>query len=289
MKFSYATEESSELRSAAEAARRAGFDGLTVPARALNFRDLSQTGRREVRALLSRHELAGAALRVTLPGKGLTANADADRILDGLRRAIIGARDCGFAMVACDLGALPRATVAPAKPKPIDPAAAGAILLPTPTEMQAIAAPPPPPLTDAEKQHAAFAADVLRELARGVDTVGLPVAFSATLASTIDLTAVLERVGYALFFRELDPASTVEELSADVDAIVKTNPPLLHVRATDAQTGSGGRVRSADVGAGDVPWADLVESLKDADFAGFITCAGPIADASRARAHLMGE
>ena len=78
-RISWDVSRNPDMRSAAAEAARAGFQGLTTSAAALRPRELSQTGRREVRAVLARHSLLGAALRADLPGRGFTP--DADRIL----------------------------------------------------------------------------------------------------------------------------------------------------------------------------------------------------------------
>lgn len=263
-----------DLRRGVAAAAEQRFDGVSVAARSLQLRDLSTTGRREVAAVVRRHNLSGAALRVVLPGKGLTPEADAERMIEGFVRAATGARDCGFEIVACDLGAQPRAAEpSPSKAnKPFDPAAAGLILLPTPADVAKVETKDTPavPLTDRERQAAADAVDLLREVAARLDAIGVPFAFGASLATTADLSEILTRVGSPLFFRELDPAAVVEELQADVDAVVKTNPPILHVIGNDAQHAAR-RTRAADVGDGDVPWPAVKESLADAGFTGFVS------------------
>ena len=268
-----------DLRLGAATAAGLRFEGVTVAARSLSLRALSVTGRREVRAIVRRHGLTGAALRVALPGKGLTQDVDAERAIDGFVRAAAGARDCGFEIVACDLGALPR-SVDPAKQskKVVDPASAGLILLPTAADVARVdeEAEAVRPLTDRERRAAADASDLLREVAARVDAIGVPFSLGASLATTADLSEILSRVGSPLFLRELDPAAFVQELGSDVDGVVKVNPPIAHVIGNDAQH-AGGRTRQAEVGEGDVPWAALNESLADAGFNGFVTVESALA------------
>ena len=262
-----------DLRRAAEAARQGRFDGLTVDAAALDEAGESASARREVRAILSRNGLAPAALQCALPGKGLSADADGDRVLDALRKAIDLCRGVGFACVACDLDAVPRSMRPAAKPKNIEPAMLGALILPTGDDLAKLGigeTSEPSPLSPREREHAALAADVLREVGEAADRAGVPVALGATLAPTIDLAALLAAVDCAMFFRELDLAATVTELADDVAGVVGALPAVLHVRGGDAQS-SGGRSREVELGRGDVPLAEVASALDEADYAGFVT------------------
>ena len=273
-----------DLRAVANAARRAGFDGLTLDAAKLNAANLSQSGRREVRAVIARHDLAAAALRSKVGGAGLTADADANRFLSELHAAMTLARDCGFSLVACDLGRLPRAEVALPPRKPIDPATAGLILLPDAATVESVVA--PTPLTPAEREHAGFAADVLREAGKLADRVGTPVAFGASLATTADLIAVLRAADCPLFGRELDAAATIDE---NLEQAVGDEPAVLHVRACDARRGTGNKTQPAAVGEGDVDWPQALSLLRDADYCGFLTLGGTLADASVALGRLRAK
>lgn len=266
--------DSVDLRAALAEARRAGFAGATIAARALKPRELSRTGRREVRHLWSSHNMAAAALRFNLPGRGLTADIDADRFLDRLQLCLELARDCGFECLACDLGAVPRAPAEAPRPRPVDAGALGPLILPdlketTPPE-------PPRPLSEQERDHARKATELLRHAGAVADRVGVPVAFGASLGRTHDLVTLLAGAACPLFGRELDPAASLDETPPELVAI---EPPLLHVRGTDAQS-AGGKVRSVPPGEGDVNWPALLEALGDADFRGFITLAGPPAAAA---------
>lgn len=266
--------DAADLRGALAEAGRLGFVGASIAARALNPRELSQTGRREVRHLLSSHNLAGAALRFNLPGKGLTPDLDADRFLDRLRLCLELARDCGFECLACDLGAIPRAPETAPLPRPIDPGMLGALILPETSD--ALPVEPARPLTEKERAQAGSVNDILREAGGVADRVGVPVALGAGLARTHDLVVLLADAACPLFGRELDPAASLEETPPDLVAI---EPPLFHVRGTDAHA-AGGKTRSAPPGEGDVNWPALLEALRDGDYHGFITLAGPPAAAA---------
>ena len=272
-----------DLRRAADAARRAGFDGLTLDARRLADARLDHSGRREVRAILARHDLAAVAVRADAAGAGLTADADGDRFLSDLDAALTLARECGFGLVACDLGRLPRSVAAAPPRRPIDPLAAGLILIPDAATVEAVVA--PTPLTPAEREHAGFAADVLREAGQRADRAGVAVAFGASLATTADLVAVLRAADCPLFGRELDATATLE---ADAEEVVGVEPFVLHVLARDARRGPAGRTAAAGVGEGDVDWAGVLALLREADYRGFLTLSGSLRDAARGAGVLRG-
>ena len=256
------------LRAALAMARKIGVAGVTYGVDPLGSAELSQSGRREVRALFARDGMTAVALRADAPGRGLTAEADADALLARLGTAMALARDCGFTLVACDLGRLPRSAAAPPPRRPVDPSGAGLILIP---ELSPTPAEPTQPLTDAERQHAAFARDVLREAGTLADRSGVAIAFSASLAGHDDLLSLLRAVDAPLLARELDPPASLPASAAD---LVAQMPAVLHVRGRDAQRGTSGHTRAAAIGAGDVDWQALVEALQDADYHGFISLEG---------------
>ena len=282
-KYAWDSSAVSDFRLAAVAARQCALNGLTTSAAALGVRELSQSGRREVRAILSRNSLAGAALRADLPGRGLTLDADADRIMAELEAGLAAACDCGFSVVACDLGRVARTESRPPPRRAIDPKAAGDILLPEPADLPSL--PVPAPLTAEERRHAAFATEVMRTLGDRADRIGVPLAFSTSLATTADLVALLASTACPLFARELDPAAALSEGPASVVAM---EPFILHVRGRDALAGPEGRTRAVKVGEGDVNWPELLEALADADFRGFVSMEGRPADARAALKRLRG-
>jgi sugar phosphate isomerase/epimerase len=154
----------------------------------------------------------------------------------------------------------------------------GAILLPEPIDL-APPPPPPAPLSLDERRHAAFAGEVMRALGERADRIGVPLAFSASLAATADLAALLASAACPLFGRELDPVAVLAE---GPDSAVTSEPAVLHVRGRDALAGPEGRTRPAKLGEGDVNWPELLEMLRDADFGGFISLEGTSREASSA-------
>ena len=262
---------SADLRIAAPAARRMGFGGLFLDAE--KFLELSATGHREVRHVLSSNDQLLVGLRCDLGGRGFLAGADVDCQLSRLDRAMDAARKLAAPVVCVDLGPLPNpppGPPAPPKPKP-DPLAGGMLILPTAAEIAQLAGPPPeeislPDPSDVDSVHAALA-----ELAARSDRYGMPLAFSATLAPLAALHHVLASIDAPTFGVDLDPISLLEDRLTPPEAFDRLGPLVLHVRARDAIKGTAGRTRPAAVGSGDTDWPELLALLDDADYHGPVT------------------
>src|SRR5215213_11152806 len=100
---------SNDPRTAPQLARRAGFAGLLFDARtaALDVTELSLTGRREFRHMLSGQDQQLVGLRHDLGSKGFGPGADVDRELSRLSRVMETATGLGAPLVCVDLGPLP--------------------------------------------------------------------------------------------------------------------------------------------------------------------------------------
>ena len=161
------------LREDAAAFAKAGAAGVTLAARPSALTDLGATARRDIYQAVAARGLAAAILRIALPGKGLAAGFDGDRVLDGLRRALTFARDCGFSAVACDLGALPRVVQA-GQPKAVA-SNLGPLILPTAADIARVSGEPDAdnrPLSPAERDHADAVAEVMAAVGAAADPVG---------------------------------------------------------------------------------------------------------------------
>ncbi|MEL7239700.1 MAG: hypothetical protein AAGK78_12635, partial [Planctomycetota bacterium] len=197
------------------------FGGVSVKAQQLLGLQLSQTGKREIRAALARHNLRGAAILTELPKRHLMH--DLDQVLDRTRESLELARDLGFEMVGLDLGEVRPVPQRADHPKePIDP---GPLLLPNLEDVEKFtkSAPPKSSLVDTETITAA-----LQELAKIVERIGVPLACGATLSHQESLAAALAAVDHPQLFRELDPGAAVLELEADVDAVIDQAPAVRH-------------------------------------------------------------
>src|SRR4051812_31902838 len=131
---------STDPREAVARARQLGFAGVEFDAYTpqVSLPDLSQSGRREFRHVISSQDQELTGLRADLGNKGLGPGADIDRAIARLDRAMEAAAGLASPLVCVDLGPLPEpARAAVARPK-VDPAAAGLIIIPTAAELQAV-------------------------------------------------------------------------------------------------------------------------------------------------------
>src|SRR5688500_5524232 len=122
-------------REAARLSRANGFTGLQFDAvsAAIDLTELSQTGRREFRHVLSSNDQRLIGLRVDVGPKGFGLSADIDRLLARFDKVMDAAKGLSAPLVCIETGPLPEPAAAP-KPKPrIDPSEAGIIIIPTPS------------------------------------------------------------------------------------------------------------------------------------------------------------
>src|SRR4051812_7832519 len=100
---------SPDPRVAPQLSRRAGFQGLQFDARSgsLDVAELSGTGRREFRHMLSSRDQQLIGFRLDLGSKGFGPGADVDRELSRLTRVMEAAAGLGSPLVCVDVGPLP--------------------------------------------------------------------------------------------------------------------------------------------------------------------------------------
>jgi sugar phosphate isomerase/epimerase len=266
---------SQDPRSAARVSRAAGFSGLQFDAysSAINIPDLSASGRREFRQVLSSQDQQLVALRWELGPRGLRPGTDADQAIASLDRVMEAAAGLMAPLVCVDLGPLPEPPPA-AKPKPkVTPQQAGMILLPTgfgktldAAEEDAGEKPPAPDPAFISQVDA-----VLAELGRRADRYGATVAFRSDLASYAALERTLRLAGCPWFGVDLDPVAVLRD-AWDVDEVFSRLGPLVrHVRGRDATRGADRRTKPAIVGAGNTDWQKLLSNLDEAGYCGWIT------------------
>lgn len=263
---------SSDPREAPRLARPAGFAGLLFDAHspALNVPDLTATGRREFRHVLSAQDQRLVGLRFDLGPRGLGPGADVDRAVERLDRVMEAAKGLGSPLVCVELGPLPQPPPEAKPPGPkVKPEEAGLILLP-----DLVAEPPPVEAAPAKAPDPSFVSQVdaaLTELGRRADRYGVTVAFRAELASFAALARALDAARCPWFGVDLDPVAvlrdewTVDEILSRLGALVR------HVRGRDAVGGAGGRTRPAVVGAGGANWGELLADLDAAGYGGWVT------------------
>jgi sugar phosphate isomerase/epimerase len=266
---------SNDPRQAPARSRELGFGGLLFDAYAssLNIPELSATGRREFRHVLSGQDQQLVGLRWDTGPKGLGPGADVDQAIARLDRVMEAAAGLVSPLVTVDLGPLPEPPPT-AKPKPkVTAELAGLIILPTAADVAAARQPETP--APAQRPPApSFVSQVdgaLADLGRRADRYGVTVAFRSELASFSALERALHAANCPWFGVDLDPVSVLRD-EWDLDEVFsRLGSFFRHVRARDAVSGADRRTKPAVVGQGSVNWTQLLSNLEGAGYAGWIT------------------
>ena len=263
---------STDPRQATTLARKAGFAGLLFDAYSsgLTVSDLSVTGRREFRHILSAQDRQLVGFRVDLGIKGFGPGADVDRLLSQLQKVMEAAAGMASPLLCVDTGPLPEAPVRP-RPKPkITAEQAGLILIPTFSTPQAEPEPAPPQ----SPKEVALQSQVdaaLFELGVLADRYNVTVALHSDLSSFAAVERALQAARCPWFALNLDPVSILRD-DWDMDEVfARLGPNIRHVRARDAVLGADRRTKPASVGRGDTKWDHLLSNLEGADYRGWIT------------------
>jgi sugar phosphate isomerase/epimerase len=261
---------SPDPREAATRARQVGVAGIEFDAYspAVSLPDLTQSGRREFRRVLSGQNLELIGLRADLGNSGLGPGADIDRALARVERAMDAAAGLAAPLVCVDLGPLPEpARAAPLKPK-VNPAEAGLIIIPTAAELQAASQPEPEVKRDPTFESAVDAA--LAELGRRADRYSVILAFRSDLSSYAALDRALRAADCPWFGVDLDPVAVLRDRWPIDDIFARLGPLVRHVRARDAVVGQDKRTKPAPVGAGSTNWEQLLTLLDEAAYQGWL-------------------
>jgi sugar phosphate isomerase/epimerase len=264
---------STDARQVPRLARQLGFDGLLFDAYSptLSLPDLSQSGRREFRHVLSAESRQLVGLRADLGAKGLTPGVDVDRVLSLLTKAMEAAAGLQAPLLCTDLGPLP---TPPAEPKPVKratPDMAGLILLPNPIETLPEIPAAPATMSPADVALAAQVDAVLRELGARAERFGVTVAFRSDLSALAALERALRGAACPWFGVDLDPVATLRDEWPLDEILSRLGPLIRHVRGRDANRGAGGRTSPAVIGVGSVKWPELLSNLDAAGYHGWIT------------------
>jgi sugar phosphate isomerase/epimerase len=268
---------SADPRVAPGLARTAGFRGLQFDARsnAVDIAELSGTGRREFRHVLSARNQELVGLRHDVGPKGLGPGADVDRELARLARVMEAATGLGSPLVCVDVGPLPEPLAAPEPEKPkVTKEMAGLILLPGADDVRAAkpqAAGRPAAVRAPDPAFVSQVGAALVELGRMADRTSTVIAFRSELSSLSALERALRAADCPWFGVDLDPAAVLAD-PWDLDEVFARLGSLVrHARGRDAVGGTGARTKPAVIGRGDTDWAHLLSNLNGADYAGWIT------------------
>jgi sugar phosphate isomerase/epimerase len=263
---------STDAREAAHAARAAGFSALQFDAvtPALDLTELSQTGRREFRHVLSSNDQQLISLRVDVGPKGFGPGADIDRLLGRFEKVMDAAKGLGAPLVCVEAGPLPEPAVAP-KPKPrVDPAQAGLIIIPPmsapdPEPQESRPVPGPDPALLGHIDTALF------ELGVRADRIGVTLALRSELSSFAALDRAIAAARCPWFGVDLDPVAMLRDAWSADEIFSRFGDLIRHVRARDATAGSDRRTRPAIIGQGSTHWGELLANLDSAGYRGWLT------------------
>jgi sugar phosphate isomerase/epimerase len=276
-----------EPRRVARDSREAGFAGILFDASsaAIDLTALTDSGRRELRMVLSSQDQQIVGLRADLGPAGFGPGADIDRAIAQLDRAMETAAGLAAPLICVDLGPLPSVPAVAREQPAITPLQAGLILLPErgvkPPEPPRPAESPPDPL------FVDLIGSALAELGHHADRYSVMLAFRTELAAFPSLDDALRRAACPWFGVDLDPVALLQDEWEPDEFFSRLGPLVRHVRARDAVGGAGRRTKPAVVGQGSVPWESLLASLDAAGYQGWITL-DPLDVADRARAAVGG-
>jgi sugar phosphate isomerase/epimerase len=257
-------------RQAPTLARQMGFDGLLFDAfsPSLNIPDLSSTGRREFRHVLTSQDRQLVGLRVDLGTKGFSPGADVDRLLSQFEKVMQAARELGAPLICADAGPLPKPP-RENKPKPVvTQDEAGLILIPT---VAPALEPVPENPADVDPVLTAQVDGALAELGSLADRYNVTVAFRAELASFAALDRALTTARCMWFGVDLDPVAMLSDLWTSDEVFSRLGPLIRHVRGRDAIRGADHRTKPAPIGRGDTKWDQMFSNLEGAAYHGWIT------------------
>jgi sugar phosphate isomerase/epimerase len=263
---------STDPREAAVLCRRAGFAGLLFDAfsSGLNVTDLSSTGRREFRHVLSAQDRQLVGFRVDLGIKGFGPGADVDRLLSQLEKLMETSAAMACPLLCVETGPLPEAPQRPVVKPKITAEQAGLILIPVfsaPEPEQ----PPAPKQTPAERAFESQVDAAMVQLGVLADRYNVTVALHSDLSSFTAIDRALSAARCPWFGINLDPAAILRDRWSLDEVFGQLGPLIRHVRARDAVAGADRRTKPASVGRGDTKWDHLLSNLEGVDYHGWIT------------------
>jgi len=223
------------LRRALQEAQRAGAQGVEMAAQGdLAPRGLSQTGRREVRHLLSSYDLALGALFCPLR-HGLDVADNLQPRIDFIMEAMTLAFDLGPRLVVVQAGKLPDKDDDPRLP---------------------------------------LIRESLETLGRHGDRTGTTLALDTGNESGATLRSFLDRFDSGSLAVNYNPASLLIAGHNPYQAARALIGRIKHVHAEDARAINPNRLERVPLGHGDLDWLQLLASFEEIEYHGFATVTG---------------
>lgn len=209
-----------------------GAEGIQIDLRQeLPPEALDQSGRRDFLHLLDELGLRVAATTFTLR-RALTDEHELDRRIAALKQAMTRTFELKAQVLTCRIGRLP---------------------------------------TDPESKPAQILRDVLDDLARHANHVGVALAVTPVQDSAADLQQLLSAIQTGPLGVDFDPAQFALA-GQKPDAALRTLHALVHhVQLRDAFSEIDGTAVETPVGQGSVPWLEILATLGEIEYAGWLT------------------
>jgi len=146
---------------------------------------------------------------------------------------------------------------------------AGLIIIPTPGDVAP--SEPDEAQSPADLAFIAHLDPVMAELGQRADRIGVMIAFRSELSSVVAVERTVLAARCPWFGIDIDPVALLRDSLDYDDFFSRVGPIVQHVRARDANAGSGHRTQPTVVGHGGVKWPHLLANLDASGFAGWIT------------------
>ncbi len=220
------------LREAVSAAAEIGAEGLQFDARReLTPTELSETGRRQFLKLMSEFNLTVASL--SFPNRrALYDPADLDRRIAAVKSAMQFAAQLGTQVVTLRAGRIPG---------------------------------------DADADAYVMLREVLNDIARHGNHLGVVAAITASGDSPADLARIMNDIDAGPVGIDFDPAGMVVSGHAPAAAARELHQWIFHVQARDAVQDVAGAGMEVPLGRGEVDWLEFIATLDEIGYRGWIT------------------
>jgi len=223
---------SPELRRAIDLAGQTGATGLQFDARnQLKPAELSETGRRQLLHSLSERNLQVAALSFSLR-RPLHDEEQLDARLAAIQQAMQFAWDLKARVLTCRIGRI---------------------------------------IEEADSREGIRQREVLADLARHGNRVGVTFSITPAGDSPEALRSLLDAIDEGPLGIDLDPAERVMSRQNPIGSLRDLHDAVTHLTLRDAIRDADGAGRETVLGRGEVPWDELIATLDEMNYAGWLT------------------
>lgn len=223
---------SSSLRSAIDLASQTGAAGLQFDARhQLKPADLSETGRRQLLHTLSERNLQVAALSFPLR-RPLHDEEQLDARLAAIQQAMQFAWDLKARVLSCRIGRI---------------------------------------VDEVDSREGIRQREVLSDLARHSNRIGVTFSITPAGDSPEVLRSLLDSIDEGPLGIDFDPAERVMSRQNPVGSLRDLHHAVTHLTLRDAIRDADGGGRETVLGRGEVPWDELIATLDEMNYTGWLT------------------